>query len=252
MEWRLNSVYMGSLTGNSIIVTGASHGLGRSMALRFSKEGAAVTLVSRSRDALEAVAEEAEGSTLVVPADVRKDEDVSRVVKRTHAEFERIDTLVNNAGVGLLSLTNERKPVIDITADEWDTVMETNLKGVFLFCRHTVPKMIAQGRGNVINISSGYGRRAVPNMAPYITSKWGIEGFTRALSMEVEDDGVLVNGLDPGERVDTRFWDHVNDKSDIATPNVMNDAAVLLAAQGAGGVTGESMNAKDWEKRLTG
>jgi 3-oxoacyl-[acyl-carrier protein] reductase len=242
---------MGGLQGDTVLVTGASRGLGRSMALRFSEEGAYVVLVSRSRDGLEEVAEETDGETLVATADVRNSEDVCGVVDASLERFGRIDTLVNNAGVGLLTIADGQKPVIEVSEEEWDTVMETNLKGVFLFCRYAVPGMIERGRGNVINVSSGYGRRAAPNWAPYVTSKWGLEGFTRCLAMELEDDGVMVNAIDPGGRVRTRFWDHVDDQERLIEPDAMNDAALLLARQGSDGVTGQSTDADEWERRLS-
>ena len=242
--------YMAELAGESIVVTGGSRGLGKEMALRFSEEGAVVTIVSRSEDSLRSVAEEAPGEVIVAPADVRDPAAVEAAVKKTVDRVGSVNTLVNNAGVGLLSLADQTKPLVDITVEEWGTIMETNLEGVFLFTKEVLPLMQSTGRGNVINISSGLGRRAAPGWTPYITTKWGLEGLTRALALEVQDDGILVNGLDPGGPVKTRFWNTADDSVDLLEPTVMNDAAVLLAAQGPSGVTGESMSAADWEARL--
>jgi 3-oxoacyl-[acyl-carrier protein] reductase len=112
--------------------------------------------------------------------------------------------------------------------------------------------MAEHGRGNVINISSGLGRRAAPGYAPYVASKFGLEGLTKTTALDYEDAGVNVNALDPGGRVNTAFWDHLpnEERQSILQPDVMNEAAVLLAAQGPDGVTGESMAADDWEARL--
>jgi len=246
---------MTALAGERIVVTGASRGLGRSMAERFVREGGRVALVSRSRDRLDAVAAglaDEPGETLVVTADVRDADDVDAAVSETVDAFGGVDTLVNNAAVGLLSLADQGKRLAEVTPEEWDRIIETNLTGVYLFSRAVLPRMVEQGRGNVVNVSSGLGRRAAPTFGPYVASKFGLEGLTESVAMEYEDDGVNVNAVDPGGRVNTGFWDHLPDdeRRSIRQADVMDDAAVLLAAQGEDGVTGESMDVDDWEARL--
>ena len=240
-----------TLDGDAVLITGASRGLGRSMALRFAEEGARVSLVSRSEDRLEEIAGEAGGETLVAPADVRSSEDVERAVARTVEAFGRIDTLINNAGVSQLGLTDERHPVVEVSEEMWDLVLETNLKGVFLFSKESIPHMGGGERANVINVSSGLGRHATAGAGPYVASKWGLEGLTRTLALEHEGE-INVNALDPGGRVNTDIWAHLSEaeREQILQPDVMDDAAVLLAAQEPGGVTGESMDAEGWESRL--
>ncbi|ELY47656.1 SDR family NAD(P)-dependent oxidoreductase [Natronorubrum sulfidifaciens] len=242
---------MTALEDDVIVVTGASRGLGRAMAERFVEDGARVVLTARDSERLETVAAELPGDSLVVPADVRDSDDVERVIDRTLERFGRLDTLVNNAGVSLLH-KDDHDELGDITEDEWDRVLEVNLKGVFLFTRAAVPQLYEQGHGTIINISSGLGRRAIPGAAAYVSSKWGLEGLTRATALESEPYGVTVNGLDPGGRVNTDIWAHLPaaEREEILQPDVMNDAAVLLAAQGPDGVTGESMTAQEWEQRL--
>ena len=242
---------MTALENDVIVVTGASRGLGRAMAERFAEEGARVVLTARDGEQLEAVAAELPGDSLVVPADVRDSDDVEHVIDRTLERFGRLDTLVNNAGVSLLH-KDDHDELGDITDEEWDRVLEVNLKGVFLFTRAAVPHLYEQGHGTIINISSGLGRRAIPGAAAYVSSKWGLEGLTRATALESEPYGVTVNGLDPGGRVNTDIWAHLPaaEREEILQPDVMNDAAVLLAAQGPDGVTGESMAAEEWEQRL--
>ena len=246
---------MAALDGERIVVTGASRGLGRSMSERFVREGASVALVSRSRDPLEEIADELAdepGDTLVVTADVRDEADAEAAITDTVAAFGGVDTLVNNAAVGLLSLGDGGKRLADVTLEEWETIMETNLTGVYLFSRFALPHMVEQGRGNVLNVSSGLGRRPAPNYAPYVASKYGLEGLTGSVAMEYEDEGVNVNAVDPGGRVNTGFWDHLPDdeRESILQADVMDDAAVLLAAQGPDGVTGESLAVDEWETRL--
>ena len=243
---------MSALEDEVVVVTGASRGLGRSMVERFAAEGARVTLTARDDALLEEVAAGLPGESLVVPADVRDAEAVERVIERTVERFGGIDTLVNNAGVSLLGLQDSRKRLVDVTESEWDTVLDINLKGTFLFTRAALPHMFDRGRGNVINVSSGLGRRAIAGAGPYVSSKWGLEGFTRVTALEGEDHGVNANALDPGGRVDTDIWAHLpaEERAEILPPDVMDEAAVLLAAQGPDGVTGESMTAEGWEERL--
>ena len=243
---------MPALDGEVVVVTGASRGLGRSMTERFAEEGARVTLTARDEGLMERVAADLPGESIVVPADVRDADAVERVVERTVERFGRIDTLVNNAGVSILGMQDSRKRLVDVTASEWDTVLDVNLRGVFLFTRAALPHMYGAGRGNVVNVSSGLGRRAIAGAGAYVSSKWGLEGLTRVTAIEGEDHGVNANALDPGGRVDTDIWAHLPDseRAEILPPDVMDDAAVLLAAQGPDGVTGESMTAEEWEERL--
>ncbi|MFC6766983.1 SDR family NAD(P)-dependent oxidoreductase [Natrinema soli] len=245
---------MTTLTDETIIVTGASKGLGHSMALHLSELGANVVLVARSEDDLEAVADAADGETLIATADVRDADAVDRVVESTLERFGGIETLINNAGLSGLSFGEDRRSLVETSEDEWDRIMDVNVKGVYLFTKRVLEAMLESGQesGNVCNVSSGLGRYAIPDAAAYITSKWGLEGFTRGVALEVEDDGINVNAIDPGGRVNTRIWEHLPDdeRQEILQPDVMDDAAALLAAQGPDGVTGESMTAAEWEDRL--
>ncbi len=242
---------MGELDGETVVVTGASRGLGRSMSLRFAREGANVALLARGRADLEAVAAEADGEAIVVPTDVTDGEEVQRAVDATLDAYGELTCLVNNAGIGQLTLHDELRETVDVEEADWRAILDVNLTGVFLCAKHALPPMLEAGRGSVINVSSGLGRRALPGWGPYVTSKWGLEGFTRTLAMEYEGT-VTVNGLDPGGRVETAFWDHLSDeeREDVLSADVMDDAAVLLAAQPPDGVTGESLPAEEWEERL--
>ncbi len=239
---------MGQLDDETVIVTGASRGLGRSMAKRFASEGANTVFSARNEADLEAAAAEADGEALVVPADVTDEDAVERLIQATIDEYGELTGLVNNAAVGLLSLYNERREIADIDAEDWRLIMDVNATGPFLCSKHAVPAMES---GNIVNISSGLGRRGSAGWGPYVASKWALEGFSKTLAYELEPE-INVNCLDPGGRVDTAFWDHLPDeeRASILESDVMNDAAVLLLTQEPGGLTAESMPAGDWEAKL--
>ena len=246
---------MTTLDGETIIVTGASRGLGASMAKRFAREGANVVVTARSEGDLEAVADDAAdaaGEMLVAPADVTDESAVRAVVDATVDEYGAVTGLVNNAGIGLLNMYDERRVLHKVDADDFRRILDVNVTGVFLFSKHVVREMLDNGRGTVVNVSSGLGRRGAAKWGPYVASKWALEGMTRTQAAELEDHGITVNAVDPGGRVETGFWDHLpeSERDEILAPDVMNDAATRLLAQGPDGVTGESMAADEWERRL--
>jgi len=243
---------MTTLDGETVIVTGASKGLGASMAKRLAREGATVVLTARSEADLEGVAAEAEGETLVVPADVTDESAVRGVVAETRDAYGEVTGLVNNAGIGLLSMYGEGAPLHEVDTGDFRRIVEVNITGIFLFSKYAVPEMVAAGRGNVVNISSGFGRRGAPNFGPYVATKWALEGITRTQALELDDHGINVNALDPGGRVATGFWDQLpeEEQQEILDPDVMDDAATLLLAQGPDGITGESKAAEEWEATL--
>lgn len=241
------------LNGERVVVTGASRGLGRSMALRLASEGASVAFVARDKKQLDAVAAKADGETIVAPADVRDSSSITRAIDRTITSFGGVDTLVNNAAVGQLSLGDEGKPVGNVSEEEWNLVIDTNLTGVFRFSKEILPHLLEQGRGNIVNISSGLAEKSAPRFGPYAASKAGVEALTRTMAAEYGEEGINVNCLRPGGQVNTAFWDHLPDKErkGILQPDVMDEAAVLLADQGPQGVSGKSLAAAEWEQRLS-
>src|SRR5690606_34129016 len=185
------------------IVTGASRGIGKAVALAFAREGADLTLVGRSEKDLERVAEEvrSEGRRcLVAVADVSKEADVKRAVDATREEYGKIDILINNRGIGLF------KPILETRPEEWRKILDTNLTGAFLFTRGVLEDMVARGQGHIINISSDIGTRTIPKASAYCASKYGLEGFTGVLAKEVRKLGIRVGVIRPG-MTDTCFND---------------------------------------------
>jgi len=183
------------LDGKIALITGASRGLGKAMALALGEAGASLAMVSRDAVALEqAVAEvrargaEAEG----FPADVSQEDQVSALRERVIARFGKVHILINNAGI------NIRKPVTEFTLEEWRRVLDTNLTGAFLMVRAFLPHMRGHGYGRIINVTSTLSHVGLPLRTAYASSKAGLLGFTRALALELAPEGITVVGISPG------------------------------------------------------
>lgn len=174
----------------SVIVTGARSGIGLATAERFAAEGAFVTMVARTADALEAAARDLPGSVQTVAADVGKPADVERVVKAALDATSRIDVLVNNAGIARTGGIHE------LDLEDWNQQLETNLTGVFLMTKAAWPALRA-ARGNVVNVSSVSGIGGDWGMFGYNASKGGVSNLTRALALDVVNSGVRVNAVNP-------------------------------------------------------
>jgi NAD(P)-dependent dehydrogenase (short-subunit alcohol dehydrogenase family) len=185
----------GKLDGKVAVITGASRGLGKAMALALAGEGAKIALVARDREALDKTAAEirrAGGGAQVFPADVTSEEQVLRLEKEVAEAFGRVQILVNNAGI------NIRKQLTEFTLDEWRRVMDTSLTSTFLMCRAFVPHMKGSGYGRVINLASIMAHVSMPGRSAYSASKSAILGLTRALALELAPDGITVNAISPG------------------------------------------------------
>lgn len=185
----------GRVAGRTAVVTGASKGLGKAMALALAAEGARVALVSRNLSQLEALAAQitaAGGEACAFQADVAREEEVLALEKQVAAAFGRVHILINNAGI------NNRKNLVDFTLEEWNQVIGTNLTAVFLMCRSFVPHMRAERWGRVLNMTSIMSHVSMPMRTAYSASKSGVLGLTRALALELAQEGITVNGISPG------------------------------------------------------
>jgi NAD(P)-dependent dehydrogenase (short-subunit alcohol dehydrogenase family) len=183
------------LEGRVALVTGASRGLGKAMALALGEAGARLALVGRHLEALQeatAAARLAGAEAEAFPADVSDERAVSDLEQAVIARFGKLDILINNAGI------NIRKPIGEFSLEEWHRVLETNLTGAFLMCRAFVPHIKGHGYGRIINVTSTMSHVALAHRTAYAASKAGLLGFTKALALELAPQGITVNGLSPG------------------------------------------------------
>jgi NAD(P)-dependent dehydrogenase (short-subunit alcohol dehydrogenase family) len=217
------------LAGRVAVVTGAGRGIGRAVAVAFAREGASVALAARTAAELETTAREIQpgaGRALIVPTDVRQDAAVEALVQRTLAEWQRVDLLVNAAGVATFA------PVTDSKLDDWDQTMAVNLRGAVLCCRAVLPAMIAQRRGTIINVGSVVTSRSLTGSAAYTASKYGLLGFSRVLAEEMRAHGVRVGVLSAGA-TDTPLWDAMPGapaRERMLRADQVAEAALLMAS----------------------
>ncbi len=183
------------LSGKIALVTGASKGLGKAMALALAEAGATVALVSRDAEKLEEVKraiEAAGGAGRVFVADVSQESGVLALQAAVSDSLGRVQILINNAGI------NIRKNLVDFSLEEWRSVLDTNLTSVFLMCRAFVPQMKGTGYGRILNMTSIMSHVSLPGRGAYSASKTALLGLIRALALELAADGITVNGISPG------------------------------------------------------
>lgn len=209
------------------VITGASRGIGKSIAEHYASEGAKLVISARNPESLGAVRDQlkAGGANVIsVVADVSNEKDVATLMKAAIEAFGRIDILVNNAGFGIF------KPVIEMGTDEFDSLFNVNMRGTFIATREALPHMIEMKDGVIINIASLAGKNAVENGAAYAATKWAMLGFAKSLMLEVRKHNIRVITICPGS-VDTEFGSrrHPN-REKILKPADVAEAAVLAAS----------------------
>jgi gluconate 5-dehydrogenase len=239
-----------SLTGRVALVTGASRGIGRAVALALAAAGADVACCARGQEEVERTAAEIRssgGRARGFLLDVTRAAEIDAVVRAVAAALGPVDVLVNNAGIVFEKRTGE------VTDEEWDLVLATNLTSMFRLARAVVPGMIARGGGKIINIGSMYGALGVPRYAAYCASKAGAEGLTRSLGAEWARHGIQVNCLAPGymntdipreamadEKTRTLFLSKVPARR-IGEPEEVGPLAVYLASAASNFMTGQTI-----------
>jgi NAD(P)-dependent dehydrogenase (short-subunit alcohol dehydrogenase family) len=187
---------MGMLDGRVAIITGASKGIGRALALRFGREGARVICAARSADLVKETTAEvnkAGNRAIAFTGDLSREDDVRRLVAAGLEAFGKIDALVNNAGDG-----GPTKPVQDYTVEDWRYTIDSCLTSSYLCIRFVVPEMIKAGGGAIVNISSGAGRRGLPYRIGYCSAKAGQVGMTYGMALELAPHNIRVNCVAPG------------------------------------------------------
>ena len=238
------------LRGRTALVTGASRGLGRAMAVGLAKAGAELALCARDLKDLAAAkgAVEAHGVRAeIFQMDVLRKASVQEAVAAALAAFGKIDVLVNNAGV------NVRKPTLELSQEEWDLVLSTNLRGYFLVAQAVAPQMIARGRGKVINIASIFGAVGMQNQLAYASSKGGVVQMTKVMAIEWAGHGVNVNAIGPtyfetplvaALRNDPERFRFINERTPMGRwgqPEELEGTLIYLASRASDFVTGQTI-----------
>ena len=242
------------LAGKVAIITGAGKGIGAGIARVFVREGARVVVADRDEAAGAKTADELRGTggqATFVPCDVSNEEQVKTMVAATVATYGRLDTLVNNAGIGVY------KTVLETTSEEWDRCLAVNLKGVFLCSKYAIPHLQAAGGGAIVNIASVHAYQNVGGTAPYAASKGGVVALTRVMAIDYGRDHIRVNAICPGwiytpliEGIFAGAADPAQAKREVerrqilgrlGTPEEVGEAAAFLASDEASYITGASL-----------
>jgi NAD(P)-dependent dehydrogenase (short-subunit alcohol dehydrogenase family) len=244
-----------SVAGQVVLVSGASRGIGRAIAEGFAVRGATVIAASRDKVALEDLAraheeaseETASGQIIPMPCDVADEQQIETLVSEAVSRFGRIDTLLNVAGV------NRRKAAASLTSEDFDYVLDINLKGAFLLSLAVGKQMLAQGSGSQINIGSLTTDRPLRGLLPYAVSKAGIGQMTRSLALEWGERGVRVNAIAPGfimtdltqklwSRTDMIEWGLSSTPlRRLGQPDDLLGASIFLASRASAFMTGQIM-----------
>src|SRR5215468_12031765 len=231
------------------IVTGAGQGIGRAIALGLAREGASVVIADVNQESARAVKNEIEaggGKALAIRTDVSDESSVQAMAKESLAEFGRVDILVNNAGIFPTSSVEE------MSEEDWDRVIGTNLIGAFLCARAVVPTFLKQGSGRIISLTSGRAFQGAKNGAHYAASKAGIIGFSKSLALELAPHGITVNVICPGITDTAQPRGHQTEEQiyaqaqriplgRIGQPEDLVGPAIFLASDAASFVTGQTI-----------
>ena len=239
-----------SLEGKVAIVTGGSRGMGKAIALTFAEAGADVVVCSRGRDSsLDDVAEEIRGlgrRSLAVPTDISRKADIDNMVQRVIDEFGGIDILVNNAAIIILA------PLVEHSEEDWDRIIDTNLKGYYLCSQAVGRRMVDQKKGNIINMAGVAAITAAQGIGSYCIAKAGVAMLSKVLALELASYNIRVNAIAPGW-VKTKFTEPWSDPKTVkqieaeiplgrwAVPDEIASVALFLASDASSYITGHTV-----------
>jgi 3-oxoacyl-[acyl-carrier protein] reductase len=214
------------LSGQVAVVTGAGRGIGAAISRKLASLGASVVLSGRTTKSLEATAGDIGAQAKVKPSDVSNLESVEALAAFVDETFGRLDILVNNAGVGAFAA-----PLYELTPEEWDKVLNTNLRGVYYSIRSFAPMMIRRKTGHIVNISSLAGKNPLPNGAAYAASKWGLNGLSYSVAEELRGHNIRVSVVSPGS-VNTELSPHTGKNPDkMLQPDDVAHVVAMLVTQ---------------------
>ena len=217
------------LAGQVAVVTGAGRGIGAAIARKLAALGATAVLCGRTKTTLDATAQsilDAGGKTEVIPCDVTILHQLEYAATRVESTFGRVDILVNNAGIG-----GFKDPLHTLAPEEWDRILNTNLRGVYYAIHAFVPLMIKSYCGHIINISSLAGKNALPNGAAYAASKWGLNGLSYSAAEELRSHNIRVSVICPGS-TETDLSPHAGkDPNKMLQPTDIAHAVAMLVTQ---------------------
>ena len=217
-----------ALAGKVALITGASRGIGFAIACRLGKMGARVSICARDQAKLDQTASVLRGEgieTLAIRADVARSDQIPALIQKTQEELGPIDILVNNAGIGLFG------PFHEFGEADWNAVLDTNLKSVFLMSRAVAPEMMRRQTGHIVNISSLAGKNTFANGAIYCASKWGLMGLSGSMAEDLRGYGVRVSAICPGSVATEFSGQSGKSHSKILQPDDVAHAVVALVTQ---------------------